>query len=966
MKKEDFNVKNIARIFCVLMLSLAGFAQTQPTGPNKIPLASQADTGTFSASGQTLFFKDGAGMVSNQFEIVVNNSPATLTLNIYGCMPGGTCTPSPLASTSGTSSQNLAVTGPYDSYQVTETWTGGSSATSIKVNRLGSPVGKNGGGAAISGTLTAGHCISAFNATTIQDAGAACGAGAGNVVGPGSSVANNIALFGDTTGKLIADAGFGFPLAASHIGTLSAGSNGLGPLSTQATPCTVAQGCSGTTTAPSSGQILIGNVGGTAYAPQSLSGDSTLSNTGVMLNKQLHLTETAINNASSPYSVVAADSVITCDATAGAVTINLPAATATGRQITFKKIDSSANACTLTRAGADLIDGATTYAVSVQYASSSIVDTASTVWSRTHVSQMGGDISGLSSSAKVTSINNTLMSGLGSGFLMNTTGTGVPSINALLSDNGTTLTYGGTGGVSSAKFGATGGGAGLLYVTQGTAQSAVANSWNLMAPTTITTGYIWTVPAAQASVNSALLISSAGALSYSTLSNPASTGLATFTGSMTGGGGNIVFMSGASGDIAQDTNLTDAAGTLTYSAGSVVISSSTGNLSLTGSGTTFIKDLEGATPGGSANNDLLWANSAAGAHRWFMNNNNTGAVPVGQWLGTTAGDILYGGTASGGIAPETRLAGNASGTATLTESATGVASWGAGLTWAGGNLTVVNIGATGTTGTLNILGTTAGVAAPITTLAGGLTLVFPTGTTTNPGLNFVSNGSNSGFIGNGAGGMNWISSGTATMLVGANGVSVGNANSYRFNRTGTAELGLGDNTAATGAALLSIDSTAIGNEGGLLRDANSCRITADVSLTVNVANSFCSFSLPGVAKGWGFVCDLLWNITAGTGTNNFALGVNASQTPTGTTNANGTVYTTATGTETDTSTAISASGATNIATGATYTPGAGVNKARIYGTVLASATAGTFAITATANGTTATANVKAGTTCQLI
>jgi len=280
-------------------------------------------------------------------------------------------------------------------------------------------------------------------------------------------------------------------------------------------------------------------------------------------------------------------------------------------------------------------------------------------------------------------------------------------------------------------------------------------------------------------------------------------------------------------------------------------------------------------------------------------------------------------------------------------------------------VSILTVGVTGATGQVCIAGTTAGVTACMTTDATGLTVNFPTGTTTNPGLAFASNNSNTGFIGNGAGGVNFVSSGTATALFGANGVATGNGNTYAFNRTGTRELGLGDESGATGAALMSVDSTTIGNEGGFLRFANTCRITADVSLTVNVANSFCSFSLPGVAKGWGFICDVLWAITAGSGTNTFALGVNASQTPTGTTNGAAQIYTTTTGTQTNGSAAISASGATSILTGATYTPAATVQQAVINGTVLASATAGTFAITATANGTTATAAIKAGTQCVL-
>jgi hypothetical protein len=167
------------------------------------------------------------------------------------------------------------------------------------------------------------------------------------------------------------------------------------------------------------------------------------------------------------------------------------------------------------------------------------------------------------------------------------------------------------------------------------------------------------------------------------------------------------------------------------------------------------------------------------------------------------------------------------------------------------------------------------------------------------------------------------------------------------------------------AGVFTMGTATGGDETGLLRTANTCRITADVSLTVNTANSFCSFSLPAVAKAWAFRCDIQWAITAGSGTNTFALGVNASQTPTGTTNAEGQVYTATTGTQTMASAAIGASGAINVLTGATYSPVATVQAAKISGTLLASGTAGTFAITAAANGTTATAAVKAGSACWL-
>lgn len=127
--------------------------------------------------------------------------------------------------------------------------------------------------------------------------------------------------------------------------------------------------------------------------------------------QQIHESKTSVNNAASPYTVLASDSLIRCDATAGAVTINLPAATATLRQLEVKKIDSSANACTVTRNGTDTIDGATTVVLNVQYATSRIYDAASGLWDRLHQSILGGDLSGVPSNAKVTKINGTSFSG---------------------------------------------------------------------------------------------------------------------------------------------------------------------------------------------------------------------------------------------------------------------------------------------------------------------------------------------------------------------------------------------------------------------------------------------------------------------------------------------------------------------------------------------------------------------------
>lgn len=57
-----------------------------------------------------------------------------------------------------------------------------------------------------------------------------------------------------------------------------------------------------------------------------------------------------------------------CDATAGPIALTLPSAGLNeGRILIIKKTDVSANAVTVTRAGSDTIDGATTFPLATQY-----------------------------------------------------------------------------------------------------------------------------------------------------------------------------------------------------------------------------------------------------------------------------------------------------------------------------------------------------------------------------------------------------------------------------------------------------------------------------------------------------------------------------------------------------------------------------------------------------------------------
>lgn len=75
---------------------------------------------------------------------------------------------------------------------------------------------------------------------------------------------------------------------------------------------------------------------------------------------------TAVNFAMSPYAVLAADTLLLVDTSGGAVTINMMAASARASVPLTVKDDtgnSAANPISVVRAGAETIDGLTTYLI---------------------------------------------------------------------------------------------------------------------------------------------------------------------------------------------------------------------------------------------------------------------------------------------------------------------------------------------------------------------------------------------------------------------------------------------------------------------------------------------------------------------------------------------------------------------------------------------------------------------------
>jgi hypothetical protein len=77
----------------------------------------------------------------------------------------------------------------------------------------------------------------------------------------------------------------------------------------------------------------------------------------------------------SAYTAGTSDSLVLCDASSGAVTITLPAISAgvRGLLLHIKKIDASANVCTIARGASDTIDGANSLTLSTRYSSRTLI-----------------------------------------------------------------------------------------------------------------------------------------------------------------------------------------------------------------------------------------------------------------------------------------------------------------------------------------------------------------------------------------------------------------------------------------------------------------------------------------------------------------------------------------------------------------------------------------------------------------
>ncbi len=92
---------------------------------------------------------------------------------------------------------------------------------------------------------------------------------------------------------------------------------------------------------------------------------------GLQYNVQSITASTTLNGTSS---------IVLVNASAGAVTVTLPASSNTGMYITIVKTDASANAVTVAPAGTDTIEGSTSKVISAQYGKVSLVSGGAGVW----------------------------------------------------------------------------------------------------------------------------------------------------------------------------------------------------------------------------------------------------------------------------------------------------------------------------------------------------------------------------------------------------------------------------------------------------------------------------------------------------------------------------------------------------------------------------------------------------------
>jgi hypothetical protein len=209
--------------------------------------------------------------------------------------------------------------------------------------------------------------------------------------------------------------------------------------------------------------------------------------------------------------------------------------------------------------------------------------------------------------------------------------------------------------------------------------------------------------------------------------------------------------------------------------------------------------------------------------------------------------------------------------------------------------------------------------------------------------------------------MAWVTGAPGNAVIIPRNVSIG------FGANVSSNLDSAFSSQAVGT--MQLGNGTLNDESGLLRQGQ-CRITGAITLST-AATTICSWQLQAIAKTWAWQCSGTYNITAGTAPE-FAIGLNASQTPTSET-GNAAIYSTGSANGSPSVAAVFATGSNTFTTSGNnvlFTPTAAITTVTnapwtSSGTIQASAAQGTFAITGILTGTTPAGTVSVGSTCQL-
>jgi hypothetical protein len=271
-------------------------------------------------------------------------------------------------------------------------------------------------------------------------------------------------------------------------------------------------------------------------------------------------------------------------------------------------------------------------------------------------------------------------------------------------------------------------------------------------------------------------------------------------------------------------------------------------------------------------------------------------------------------------------------------------------------------GAAGGTPTLTLNGATSGAATVIgPAIAGTATNPFvfsngislPNGASNTPTLVFANNAT-AGFYSNAAAKVCFNESATTdTVCFGSTGTGMtlaDNGNLY-FSTTNSASgaVGAGLGVVGTGSNEIIAPTTVL-----LLPQ---CKITSAVTLTTTT--TICSWTLPNAAKTWGYTCSGMYQTNTGSIT--MLLGTQFADAPTVSTH-NAMIWSAA---STQTYNSAANTGTTAVTTMTGVAPSASTATPwQASGTFTGSATSGTFVIYGTAS-TTSDAQINAGSTCQI-